>query len=130
MKVLEVVNNSNIMYIFPFFFVLPAKTMNLTEDELAAAQRFFNSPNFSGDHFLFQNVTEDPYDDNFVQFITEGVLLIIISLLGFIGNSMSIYVLLRPTVRGSFIQILISRNCSISHIVKKTIVVTKCIHSL
>ena len=105
MKVLEVVDKSNIMYIFPFF-VLPAKTMNLTEDELAAAQRFFNSPNFSGDHFLFQNVTEDPYDDNFVQFITEGVLLIIISLLGFIGNSMSIYVLLRPTVRGSFSQIL------------------------
>ena len=97
------VNKSNVMY---FFFVLPAKTMNLTEDELAAAQRFFNSPNFSGDHFLFQNVTEDPYDDNFVQFITEGVLLIIISLLGFIGNSMSIYVLLRPTVRGSFSQIL------------------------
>ena len=86
--------------------------MNLTEDELAAAQRLFNSPNFSGDHFLFQNVTEDPYDDNFVQFITEGVLLIIISLLGFIGNSMSIYVLLRPTVRGSFSQILMGLgNC-------------------
>ncbi len=40
------------------------------------------------------------------EFITEGVLLIVISILGFIGNSMSIYVLLRPTVRGSFSNIL------------------------
>ena len=42
----------------------------------------------------------------FIEFITEGVLLIAISIFGFIGNSMSIYVLLRPTVRGSFSKIL------------------------
>merc|ERR1711899_563551 len=48
---------------------------------------------------------EESWGDD-VEFITEGVLLITISILGFLGNSMSIYVLLRPTVRGSFSKIL------------------------
>ena len=40
------------------------------------------------------------------EFVTEGVLLTTISAFGFIGNSLSIYVLLRPTVRGTFSNIL------------------------
>ena len=42
----------------------------------------------------------------FIEFITEGVLLIIISIFGFVGNALSIYVLLRPTVKGIFSNIL------------------------
>ena len=42
----------------------------------------------------------------FIEIITEGVLLIIISIFGFVGNALSIYVLLRPTVKGIFSNIL------------------------
>ena len=42
----------------------------------------------------------------FLEFITEGVLLIIISIFGFVGNTLSIYVLLRPSVKGIFSNIL------------------------
>ena len=41
-----------------------------------------------------ENENEESWGND-VEFITEGVLLITISILGFLGNSMSIYVLLR-----------------------------------
>ena len=50
--------------------------------------------------------SEEAASNLMFEFITEGVLLIVISILGFIGNSMSVYVLLRPSVRGIFSNIL------------------------
>ena len=47
-----------------------------------------------------ENGLGDPHNADFVEFITEGVLLLSISILGFVGNALSIYVLLRPTLRG------------------------------
>ena len=44
------------------------------------------------------------YHSEFIEWITEGVLLIIISIFGFVGNALSIYVLLRPTVKGKKIS--------------------------
>ena len=40
------------------------------------------------------------------EWVTEGVLLTTISAFGFFGNGLSIYVLLRPSVRGTFSNIL------------------------
>ena len=51
-------------------------------------------------------------DKEFIEFITEGVLLIIISIFGFVGNTMSVYVLLRPTVEGTFSNILTGQHKS------------------
>ena len=53
-----------------------------------------------------ENGLGDPHNADFVEFITEGVLLLSISILGFVGNALSIYVLLRPTLRGIFSNIL------------------------
>ena len=44
--------------------------------------------------------------DEMFEYVTEGVLLTSISVLGFIGNVLAIYVLLRPSVRGVFSKIL------------------------
>lgn len=76
--------------------------------------------NNSDDYFwMSENGSSEPYGnltyfdvsgrtehEAFLEFITEGVLLIIISIFGFVGNALSIYVLLRPTVRGIFSNIL------------------------
>ena len=49
------------------------------------------------------------YDrDEIFEYVTEGVLLTSISVLGFIGNNFAIYVLLRPPFRGIFSHILTS----------------------
>ena len=81
----------------------PANLISLSEDDY-----LFYDDGLS-EHML-QNGSEvgDPHGDSvpFVEFITEGVLLIIISILGFVGNALSIYVLLRPTLRGIFSNIL------------------------
>ena len=55
------------------------------------------------------NVTiDESYDgqDAMFEYVTEGVLLTLVSILGLIGNILSIYVLLRPSVRGVFSTIL------------------------
>ena len=54
-----------------------------------------------------ENDTNYERDETF-EYITEGVLLTCISILGFIGNSLAIYVLLRPPFRGIFSNILTS----------------------
>jgi hypothetical protein len=73
----------------------------------------FTTTNYDYDYFNDSfwssggiNDTSSENNDFLVEFITEGVLLIIISILGFIGNALSIYVLLRPSVRGIFSNIL------------------------
>ena len=52
------------------------------------------------------SIEDSSEEDDFIEFITEGVLLITISIFGFVGNTLSIYVLLRPSVRGIFSNIL------------------------
>ena len=52
---------------------------------------------------------ETDYDgDEMFEYVTEGLLLTSISILGFIGNTLAIYVLLRPPFRGIFSHILTS----------------------
>ena len=52
---------------------------------------------------------ETNYDrDETFEYVTEGVLLTSISVLGVIGNNLAIYVLLRPPFRGIFSHILTS----------------------
>ena len=55
-------------------------------------------------------ILEESYDgqDEMFEYITEGVLLTIVSILGLIGNILSIYVLLRPSDREAFSNILAS----------------------
>ena len=45
------------------------------------------------------------------EWITEGVMLTTISGFGLFGNALSIYVLLRPSVRGTFSNILTGKIC-------------------
>ena len=60
------------------------------------------------DTHQFSN-NETNYDrDEIFEYVTEGVLLTSISVLGFIGNNLAIYVLLRPPFRGIFSHILTS----------------------
>ena len=47
-------------------------------------------------------------EEELFEYVTEGWLLTCISILGFIGNTMAIYVLLRPPFRGIFSHILTS----------------------
>jgi hypothetical protein len=44
--------------------------------------------------------------DEMFEYVTEGVLLTSISVLGLIGNMLAMYVLLRPSLRGTFSNIL------------------------
>ena len=44
--------------------------------------------------------------DEMFEYVTEGVLLTSISVLGLIGNILAMYVLLRPSLRGTFSNIL------------------------
>lgn len=63
-----------------------------------------NGSGESADLPLEDRAEEGP--DDMFEFITEGVLLTTISVLGFVGNGLSIYVLLKPSVRGVFSNIL------------------------
>ena len=56
----------------------------------------------------YNNSDEDSSEhDEMFEYVTEGVLLTSISVLGFIGNILAIYVLLRPSFRGIFSNILV-----------------------
>ncbi|CAM6054402.1 unnamed protein product [Sphagnum tenellum] len=47
-------------------------------------------------------------EDNLFSFVTEGVLLTSISILGLVGNAMSVFVLLKTSMRGNFSKLLTS----------------------
>ena len=72
--------------------------------------RSTNSTVYNSNNIL--NVSSDnetDYDgDEMFEYVTEGLLLTSISILGFIGNTLAIYVLLRPPFRGIFSHILTS----------------------
>ena len=81
----------------------PANLISLNEDDyLIYDDGLIEHPLKNGS----ENGLGDPHNADFVEFITEGVLLLSISILGFVGNALSIYVLLRPTLRGIFSNIL------------------------
>ena len=72
----------------------------------------FNSDSFT-DEFYANKYNVSSADSSYVrdetfEYVTEGVLLTSISVLGLIGNVLAIYVLLRPSVRGVFSNILTS----------------------
>ena len=72
--------------------------------------RSTNSTVYNSNNIL--NVSSDnetDYDgDEMFEYVTEGLLLTSISILGFVGNTLAIYVLLRPPFRGIFSHILTS----------------------
>ncbi len=47
----------------------------------------------------------DQFKDLF-EFVVEGVLLSVVCVLGFLGNCLAIYVLLKPSMRGAFSTLL------------------------
>ena len=70
-----------------------------------------NNTLLSNEPGIYQNETanETRYEaEELFEYVTEGWLLTCISMLGFIGNTMAIYVLLRPPFRGIFSHILTS----------------------
>ena len=70
-----------------------------------------NNTLLSNEPGIYQNetVNETRYEaEELFEYVTEGWLLTCISMLGFIGNTMAIYVLLRPPFRGIFSHILTS----------------------
>ena len=52
----------------------------------------------------------DVYFNPMVEFVVEGVLLMVVSVFGLVGNTVSIIVLSRPSMRGSFSTLLIGRR--------------------
>ena len=63
----------------------------------------------SGLNNTHNSENETNYDrDEVFEYVTEGVLLTSISILGFVGNNLAIFVLLRPPFRGIFSHILTS----------------------
>ena len=63
----------------------------------------------SGLNDTHNSENETNYDrDEVFEYVTEGVLLTSISILGFVGNNLAIFVLLRPPFRGIFSHILTS----------------------
>lgn len=78
-------------------------SLDLSNDE--NWQKYGNIEDYEAYNLTYHNSTEQDRKD-FLEFILSGVLLIIISIFGFVGNALSIYVLLRPSVRGIFSNIL------------------------
>ena len=67
----------------------------------------FNTGNFTDDDYANGDSEDSNYErDAMFEYVTEGVLLTSISVLGLVGNILTIYVLLRPSVRGVFSNIL------------------------
>ena len=57
-------------------------------------------------HYTDEEDGSSDVRDEMFEYVTEGVLLTSISILGLIGNIMAMYVLLRPSLRGIFSNIL------------------------
>ena len=64
-----------------------------------------NGTIYDGNETLY-NISYEEGGNEMFEYVTEGVLLTSISVLGFIGNILAIYVLLRPSFRGIFSNIL------------------------
>ena len=57
-------------------------------------------------YYNYNDENGDSVRDEMFEYVTEGVLLTSISVLGLIGNILAMYVLLRPSLRGIFSNIL------------------------
>ena len=57
-------------------------------------------------YYNYSDEYGDSVRDEMFEYVTEGVLLTSISVLGLIGNILAMYVLLRPSLRGIFSNIL------------------------
>ena len=74
---------------------------DLTYDDLTYEDLCFDED----DYYDSVNGSYEGRDEMF-EYVTEGVLLTSISVLGLIGNILAMYVLLRPSLRGTFSNIL------------------------
>ena len=57
-------------------------------------------------HYSDEEDDNSAVRDEMFEYVTEGILLTSISILGLIGNIMAMYVLLRPSLKGIFSNIL------------------------
>ena len=80
----------------------PVDINNVTEDQV------YGSYQDNDTHFHYYDEEDDnsAVRDEMFEYVTEGILLTSISILGLIGNIMAMYVLLRPSLRGIFSNIL------------------------
>ena len=71
-------------------------------------QQIYDSYQDNATYFQYSDAEDDNSDvrDEMFEYVTEGILLTSISILGLIGNIMAMYVLLRPSLRGIFSNIL------------------------
>ena len=68
--------------------------------------KMYDSYQDNGSFFNYSDYDESAVRDEMFEYVTEGILLTSISILGLIGNIMAMYVLLRPSLRGIFSNIL------------------------
>ena len=66
----------------------------------------YDDLNYEEDDFYDSMNNSYEVRDEMFEYVTEGVLLTSISVLGLIGNILAMYVLLRPSLRGTFSNIL------------------------
>ena len=68
--------------------------------------KMYDSYQDNGSYLNYSDYDESAVRDEMFEYVTEGILLTSISILGLIGNIMAMYVLLRPSLRGIFSNIL------------------------
>lgn len=80
----------------------PVGIDNVNEDQM------YDSYQDNDTYFHYSDEEDDnsAVRDEMFEYVTEGILLTSISILGLIGNIMAMYVLLRPSLKGIFSNIL------------------------
>ena len=68
--------------------------------------KMYDSYQDNSSYLNYSDYDESAVRDEMFEYVTEGILLTSISILGLIGNIMAMYVLLRPSLRGIFSNIL------------------------
>ena len=82
----------------------------MSENESYHLKHDFND-SLTGDNDTYNKNNDNNATDKYVlvdmfEYITEGVLLTTISVLGFLGNMLAMYVLHQPSLKGTFSNIL------------------------
>ena len=82
--------------------------MYLTANDTGSEESGYGAYQDNETYYHYNGEEDDSSDvrDEMFEYVTEGILLTSISILGLIGNIMAMYVLLRPSISGIFSNIL------------------------